>query len=500
MTSSQEQLKHETQENISLYINGEFVASESGAEIENINPFTNEAINKVAEGRAEDIDKAVAAAREAYDNGPWRTMKLKERMAYIYKIADLIDEEVGRIAYLESLDTGLPIAQTRNMVARASENFRFYARMVEARLVGDAYQVDDEFINYTIHAPVGVAGLITPWNAPFMLETWKVAPALATGNTVVLKPAELSPLSANLLAEVIDKAGLPKGVFNVVHGYGETAGDRLVKHPDVQLISFTGETTTGTTIIKNSADTLKSTSMELGGKSPFIVFDDADLDRALDACIWGIYSFNGERCTSNSRLFLHENIKDEFVEALKKRVANIKLGDPLDPETQVGPLIDKGHYNKVTSYLKIGEEEGATVITGDIPEEFSAGNFVAPTLILESTNDMRVAQEEIFGPVMAVITFNDEDEVVEMANDVDYGLAGYVWTNDLKRGHRVAHQIEAGMLWVNAQNVRDLRTPFGGSKSSGIGREGGHYAFNFYTEVKIVHVAIGDHRIPQFGK
>lgn len=499
-TASQEQLKHEKQEDISLYINGEFVASESGAKIENINPFTNEPINEVAEGRAEDIDKAVAAAREAFDNGPWRTMKLKERMAYIYKIADLIDEEIEKIAYLESLDTGLPISQTRNMVSRASENFRFYARMVESRLVGDAYQVDDEFINYTVHSPVGVAGLITPWNAPFMLETWKVAPALATGNTVILKPAELSPLSANLLAEVIDKAGLPKGVFNVVHGYGETAGDRLVKHPDVQLISFTGETTTGSTIIKNSADTLKSTSMELGGKSPFIVFEDADLERALDACIWGIFSFNGERCTSNSRLFLHEDIKDEFVEALKKRVANIKLGNPLDPETQVGPLIDKGHYNKVKSYIKIGEEEGATVISGDVPEEISAGNFVAPTLLLEGNNQMRVAQEEIFGPVMVVMTFKDEDEVIEMANDVEYGLAGYVWTNDIKRGHRVAHQVEAGMLWVNAQNVRDLRTPFGGSKSSGIGREGGHYGFDFYTEVKIVHVAIGDHSIPQFGK
>ncbi|WP_172369304.1 5-carboxymethyl-2-hydroxymuconate semialdehyde dehydrogenase [Sporosarcina jiandibaonis] len=502
MTSVHERtsLKHETQKDISLYINGEFVASESGATIKNINPFTNEQINEAAEGRAEDIDKAVAAAREAFDNGPWRTMKLKERMAYIYRIADLIDDEVENIAYLESLDTGLPISQTRNMVSRASENFRFYARMVESRLVGDAYQVDDEFINYTINAPVGVAGLITPWNAPFMLETWKVAPALATGNTVVLKPAELSPLSANLLAEVIHKADLPKGVFNVVHGYGETAGDRLVKHPDVQLISFTGETTTGSTIIKNSADTLKSCSMELGGKSPIIVFEDADFDRALDACIWGIFSFNGERCTANSRLFIHENIKEEFVEELKKRVANIKLGNPLDPETEVGPLIDKGHYSKVKGYLDIAKEEGAEVITGDIPAEIAAGNFVAPTLILNAENSMRVAQEEIFGPVMAVMTFKDEEEVIKMANDIDYGLAGYVWTNDIKRGHRVAHQIEAGMLWVNAQNVRDLRTPFGGSKSSGIGREGGHYGFDFYTEQKIVHVSITDHRIQQFGK
>lgn len=502
MVSSREKiaLKHETQNNILLYINGEFSSSSSGTTIKNMNPFTNEQINEVAEGQSEDINKAVAAAREAFDHGPWKTMKLTKRMSYIYRIADLIDEEVEKISFLESLDTGLPISQTRKMVSRASENFRFYARMVESRLVGDAYQVDDEFINYTINAPVGVAGLITPWNAPFMLETWKVAPALATGNTVVLKPAELSPLSANLLAEIIHKANLPKGVFNVVHGYGETAGDALVKHPDVQLISFTGETKTGSTIIKNSADTLKSCSMELGGKSPIIVFEDADFDRALDACVWGIYSFNGERCTANSRLFVQEGIKDQFVAALKKRVANIKLGDPLDEVTEVGPLIDKGHFTKVKSYLDIAKEEGTEVITADIPAEIAKGNFVAPTLILDAKNHMRVAQEEIFGPVLTVLTFKNEEEAIKLANDIKYGLAGYVWTNDIKRGHRVAHKVEAGMLWVNAQNVRDLRTPFGGSKSSGIGREGGHYGFEFYTEQKIIHVSIADHHIQQFGK
>jgi 5-carboxymethyl-2-hydroxymuconic-semialdehyde dehydrogenase len=502
MVSSREKvaLKHETQDNILLYINGEFTSATGNKTIINMNPFTNERINEVAEGQIEDINKAVAAAREAFDHGPWKTMKLTKRMEYIYRIADLIDEEVERIAYLEALDTGLPISQTKKMVGRASENFRFYARMVESRLVGDAYQVDDEFINYTINTPVGVAGLITPWNAPFMLETWKVAPALATGNTVVLKPAELSPLSANLLAEIIHKANLPKGVFNVVHGYGETAGDALVKHPDVQLISFTGETKTGSTIIKNSADTLKSCSMELGGKSPIIVFDDADFDRAMDACVWGIYSFNGERCTANSRLFVQESIKDEFVDALKKRVAKIKMGDPLEAATEVGPLIDKGHYQKVKSYLDIAKEEGAEVITADIPEEMAKGNFVAPTLLLNAENHMRIAQEEIFGPVLTVMTFKDEEEAIKLANDINYGLAGYVWTNDIKRGHRVAHKVEAGMLWVNAQNVRDLRTPFGGSKYSGIGREGGHYGFEFYTEQKIIHVSIADHHIQQFGK
>ncbi|HEX6593969.1 MAG TPA: 5-carboxymethyl-2-hydroxymuconate semialdehyde dehydrogenase [Bacillota bacterium] len=491
---------HEAQETISLYINGQFTPSKSGVTFANVNPFTNEPINVVCEGSVEDIDRAVVAARWAFDHGPWRTMKLKERMAYIYRIADLIDKQVDRIAYLEALDTGLPIRQTRRMVSRASENFRFYARMVESRLVGDAYQVDDVFINYTVHEPVGVAGLITPWNAPFMLETWKVAPALATGNTVVLKPAELSPLSANVLAEVIHAAQLPQGVFNVVHGYGEIAGDALVKHPDVDLISFTGETVTGSTIIKNSADTLKECSMELGGKSPIIVFEDADFNRALDACIWGIFSFNGERCTANSRLFVEESIRDEFVEALKKRVAQIKLGNPLDDDTEVGPLIHKDHWSKVTQYVKLAKEEGAEVITGDIPPELSKGNFVAPTLLLDVDNRMRVSQEEIFGPVLAVMTFTTEEEAIQLANEIDYGLAGFVWTNDIKRGHRVAHHIDAGMLWVNAQNVRDLRTPFGGSKSSGIGREGGHYGFDFYTEKKIIHVSMKDHHIPQFGK
>lgn len=493
-------LAHRIQKDNFLYINGQFVTSETGETFPNINPFTNTIINHVAKGEKADIDKAVKAARNAFDDGPWRTMKVTERMHYLYRIADLIDEEIEQIAYVESLDTGLPIKQTRAMVSRASENFRFYARMVESRLVGEAYQVDDQFMNYTLHVPVGVAGLITPWNAPFMLETWKVAPALATGNTVVLKPAELSPLSANLLAEIIDKAKLPLGVFNIVHGYGETAGDALVTHPDVQLLSFTGETVTGSTILKNSAATLKACSMELGGKSPILIFDDADFERALDATVWGIFSFNGERCTANSRLFLQAGIKERFLSALKKRVAQIKIGDPLEEETEVGPLIDRSHYDKVTGYLTIAEKEGANIFQGKVPASCREGNFVAPTLITDANNQMRVAQEEIFGPILTVMDFTDEKEAIQLANAIDYGLAGYVWTNDIKRGHRVAHAIDAGMLWVNAQNVRDLRTPFGGFKKSGIGREGGHYGFDFYTEKKIVHVAIGEHPIQQFGK
>lgn len=501
VSESQKNHEHKQVANVKLYINGQFVDSQSGASFENKNPFTNEINNYIAEGREADINQAVLSAKEAFVNGPWGKMKLKERMQYINRIADIIDEEIEEIAFLESLDTGLPISQTRNQTARAAENFRFYARMVETKLHGESYPMDGEFINYTVYKPLGVIGLITPWNAPFMLETWKVAPALATGNTVVLKPAELSPLTANKLAEIIHKAQIPDGVFNIVHGFGETAGAALVAHPDVKAISFTGETTTGSTIIKNAADTLKKTSMELGGKSPLIVFDDADLERALDAAIWGIFSFNGERCTSNSRVFLHKNIKDQFVEKLKARVANIKIGDPMDSSTELGPLIEKGHYNKVKKYIEIAKQEGCKVVQGVVPEKVKAGNFVPPTLLLNAKNDMRVCQEEIFGPVMAVIEFETDEEVLHMANDVSYGLAGFVWTKDLKRAHRMADAIEAGMLWINAQNVRDLRIPFGGMKDSGIGREGGHYAmFEFYTEPKVIHVAIGDHHIPQFGK
>lgn len=482
------------------YIDGKFVESQSGKTFRNINPFTNEPINEVADGSAEDIDLAVRAARKAFDGKPWRTMSVEKRLKYLLRIADLIEKNAEEISYLESLDTGLPISQTKKQAARGAENFRFYAEMVKTRLVGEAYQVGNSFINYTIHKPVGVAGLITPWNAPFMLETWKIAPTLATGNTCVLKPAEWSPLTANKLAQIIHEAELPEGVFNIVHGYGETAGAPLVAHPGVQLISFTGETTTGSEIIKNGADTLKRFSMELGGKSPAIVFEDADLETALDAVVWQIFSFNGERCTANSRLLVQDTIYDLIVTKLKERLPRIRIGDPLDPETEVGPLIHRKHWENVTRYIELAKQEGAEVVSAHIPEQFRKGNYVAPTLLLNCNNKMRVAQEEIFGPVLAVIPFKTEEEALQLANDVKYGLAAYVWTNDIKRGIKIAQSVESGMVWVNSQNVRDLRIPFGGSKSSGIGREGGHYSFEFYTETQVVHIALDEQHIPKFGK
>lgn len=482
------------------YIDGRFTASADGKTFDNFDPFTNEKIHTVASGGKEEIDRAVQAAHRAFTSGPWRTMKVAERLDFIRKIAAVIDEHIAEIAPLESFDTGLPIRQTKKMVARAAENFRFYAEMVAARFQGEAYRDDDRFMNYTIRKPVGVAGLITPWNAPFMLETWKVAPALATGNTVVLKPGEWSPLTANRLAELIDQVGLPPGVFNVVHGIGEQAGRALVSHPLVRLISFTGETETGKEITKSGADSLKRFSMELGGKSPILVFSDADLDRALDAAIWGVFSFNGERCTANSRLLLEQSISQEFIAALKKRMKQIVVGDPLDEQTEVGPLIHREHYRRVNKYLQLAREEGAAVYSGVVPSDYRDGNFVAPTLLENVTGNMRVVREEIFGPVLAVQTFTNEEEAVRMANDTKYGLAGYVWTKDVERAHRVAQAIDAGMVWINSQNVRDLRIPFGGAKASGIGREGGHYAFDFYTETQVIHVAMGNHQIPQFGK
>ncbi|WP_018133123.1 5-carboxymethyl-2-hydroxymuconate semialdehyde dehydrogenase [Effusibacillus pohliae] len=492
-------MEHRQAERTLHFIDGRFCEGVAGRNFINLNPFTNQPINEVAEGSKEDIDLAVAAARRAFDEGPWRRMSVKDRLAMILRIAEGIEANAEEIAYLESLDTGLPISQTRKQTARAAENFRFFAEMVAARLHGEAFPVDRSFLNYTIHKPVGVAGLITPWNAPVMLETWKVAPCLATGNTCVLKPAEWSPLTASKLAEIIQEAGVPAGVFNIVHGFGETAGAALVAHPDVQLISFTGETTTGMEIMRNGSATLKRFSMELGGKSPVIVFADADFERALDAVIFGIYSFNGERCTANSRLLIEESLHDRFVAALEERIARIRVGDPLDPATEVGPLIHREHWKRVNAYIELAKEEGAVVTGGGCPEEFPDGNFIRPVLLTGVRNEMRVAQEEIFGPVLAVIPFQTEAEAIRLANDVKYGLAAYVWTSDLKRAHTVAQAIESGMVWINSQNVRDLRAPFGGTKYSGIGREGGHYSFEFYTEVQTVHVALGEHPIPKFG-
>lgn len=480
------------------FIQGEFVESLGGGRFETLNPDTNAALAMVASGESEDIDRAVASAQEGWQNY-WRDMAPKERARYLNRIADGLESATDVMATWESVDTGIPIHQTRGQISRAADNFRFFAEMA-TRMTGESFPNAPHFMNYSVRQPIGVAGLITPWNTPLMLETWKIAPCLAAGDTAVLKPAEWSPLTAYRLARIIQEADLPPGVFNMVQGLGESAGAALVRHPRVPLISFTGETTTGQEIMRTGSEFLKRFSMELGGKSPVVVFGDADLDRALDAVLYGIYTLNGERCTAGSRLFVEDRVYDRFVADLAHRISRIKVGHPLDPETDIGPLIHPEHWARVKSYVDLAPVEGFTVAAGGRrPPEFLQGNYLEPTLLTGVRNDMRVAQEEIFGPVLTVMPFHTEREAMLWANDVRYGLASYVWTSDVARSQRFAQGIEAGMVWVNSQNVRDLRTPFGGSKWSGFGREGGHYSFDFYTETKTVHVASGSHPIPRLG-
>jgi 5-carboxymethyl-2-hydroxymuconic-semialdehyde dehydrogenase len=481
------------------YIDGEFRLSASGETFESLNPSTNAVLARAAAGDAADIDAAVSSARRAFDRGPWPKMKATERAAVLCRIADGIRAHADEFISREVADVGMPIAQMKGLAARAAQNFEYYAGVV-TELYGRSFQVGGEFLNYTIRKPVGVAGLIMPWNAPLMLSTWRIAPAMAAGNTIVLKPAEWSPLTATCLANVLERADVPPGVFNVVHGFGETAGAALSRHPGVNLICFTGETTTGKTIIGAGAATLKRSSIELGGKSPVVVFEDADPELCVDAALSQIFTMNGQRCTAGSRLLVQESLYERIVSAVAERAEHVRVGDPTDPRTELGPLIRPEHHERVMSHIATAREQGARVLAGGKrPDGMTDGNFLQATVIADVNENMEVFQEEIFGPVLVAMPFSDEAEAVRLANATPYGLAAYVWTNDIRRAHRVAHAIDTGMCWINSQNVRDLRTPFGGVKSSGIGREGGDYAFDFYCETEIVHVALGSHHIPRLG-
>ena len=477
-------------------IAGEHSEALSGETFETLTPTDNSVICKVAAGGEEDINKAAQAAWDAFPT--WRDLPAKERRSVLNRVADLIEENAEEIALLESLDTGQPIRFMGKAALRGAANYRFFADRSEDARNGKSLPTE-EHLNYTLRQPIGPVGVITPWNTPFMLSTWKLAPALAAGCTVVHKPAEFSPLTALRLHEIMLEAGVPPGVVNLVNGFGETAGKALTEHLHIKAIAFVGESVTGSHIMQQGAATLKRVHFELGGKNPVIVFEDADLDRALDAALFMIYSLNGERCTSSSRLLVADSIYAEFTERMAARVRNIRVGDPFDPATEIGPLIHPTHFEKVSSYFETARAEGATIAAGGetVGEK---GNYVQPTLFTHARNTMKIAQEEIFGPVLTAIPFKGEAEALSLANDIDYGLTGYIWTKDVARAHRFAQRLEAGMIWVNSHNVRHLPTPFGGMKNSGIGRDGGpEYSFDFYMETKNISVALGEHHIPKLG-
>jgi 5-carboxymethyl-2-hydroxymuconic-semialdehyde dehydrogenase len=478
-------------------INGKPVAGRDC--FETVNPATQEVLAEVAAGGEAEVNAAVAAAKEAFPK--WAALPAPQRAKLIRKLGDLIAAHVPEIARTETNDSGQVIAQTgKQLIPRAADNFYYFAEMC-TRVDGHTYPTDTH-LNYTLFHPVGVCALISPWNVPFMTATWKVAPCLAFGNTAVLKMSELSPLTAARLGELALEAGIPAGVLNIVHGMGRDAGEPLVRHRDVRAISFTGSTATGNRIVKEAG--LKKFSMELGGKSPFVVFDDADFERALDAALFMIFSNNGERCTAGSRILVQQSIYAMFAERFAERARRIVVGDPLDEKTVIGPMISQAHLAKVRSYIELGPKEGATLLCGGLdapalPDRVKKGNYVMPTVFADVDNRMKIAQDEIFGPVACLIPFQDEADAIAKANDIQYGLSSYVWSENLGRAHRVAAAIEAGMCFVNSQNVRDLRQPFGGTKASGTGREGGTWSYEVFLEPKNVAVSLGSHHIPHWG-
>lgn len=478
-------------------IAGKAVAASNGQTFESLSPIDLTPIATVAKGGVDDIDAAASAANDAF--AQWASMPGKERKAILHAIADGIVARAEEIAFIESVDTGQAIRFMSKAAIRSADNFRFFADKAPDARDGKSMHAGAQ-VNMTSRYPIGPVGIITPWNTPFMLSTWKIAPALAAGCTVVHKPAEFSPLTARLLVEIAEEAGLPAGVWNLVNGMGEEAGKALTEHPLIKAIGFVGEGKTGSMIMSQGSSTLKRVHFELGGKNPVVVFADADLERAADAAVFMIYSLNGERCTSSSRLLVEESIYEDFTALVAKKAKNIKVGHPLDPDTVIGPLIHPVHEKKVLEYIDIGKSEGAKIAAGGEKVDGPGGGcYVSPTLFTQANNAMRISQEEIFGPVLTAIPFKDEQEAINLANDVEYGLAGYLWTADITRAFRVSDAMQAGMIWVNSENLRHLPTPFGGVKSSGIGRDGGDWSFDFYMETKNVAFATTAHKVPKLG-
>jgi acyl-CoA reductase-like NAD-dependent aldehyde dehydrogenase len=471
-----------------LLIGGKWTAAKSGKTFESINPANEEVLAVVAEGDEADIDEAVKAARKAFDEGKWPSMGPHQRTRLLLKIADLIEQHADELTTLETLDNGVPLMVTQGMVTGAVETFRYYAGW-PTKVYGETNPSDPSMFNYTLREPVGVCGQIIPWNGPLAMAAWKIAPALACGNTVILKPAEQTPLTALRLGELLLEAGVPEGVVNIVTGFGETAGAAISAHPDIDKVAFTGSTEVGKLILQASAGNLKRVSLELGGKSPNVIFADADLQKALPASMAAFCAMSGQVCAAGTRIFVEQGFHDEFVDQLAKVTASIKPGDPLAPGTFMGPLVSKDQFDRVKSYLEVGKKEGAKVaIGGDTGS--GKGYFVNPTIFTGVKNNMRIAREEIFGPVAAVIPFKDENDAVLQGNDTTYGLAAVVWTRDISRAHKVARALKAGTVWVNTYLELDVGSPFGGYKQSGIGRELGKHSIDLYTQVKSVFVRL----------
>jgi len=470
-----------------LFIDGQWTDAASGATFTTVNPATEEAITEVAEGGAADIDRAVQAARRAFDSGPWGRMPASERGRILWRIGDRIEAEVAELARLETLDQGKTITDSTKVdVPMAADCFRYFAGWA-GKIDGETIAVRAPCLNYTLREPIGVVGAITPWNFPILMAAWKVAPALAAGNTVVLKPAQLTPLTALRLAEIAAEAGLPPGVLNVVSGRGTVAGAALVQHPLVGKIAFTGSTEVGRDIMRRGSDTLKRLTLELGGKSPNIVFADADVDMAVRGATNGIFYNKGEVCTAGSRLFVEEALHDAFLDRLQAQTAKLQQGDPLDPKTRLGPQVSEAQRAQVLAYVEKGKAEGARLVCGG-ERPPGRGYFVRPTIFDGVRSDMTIAREEIFGPVLAVIRFKDVADVLAAANDSIYGLAAAVWTRDIKKAHQTARRLQAGTVWINTYGLYDSAMPFGGTKQSGYGRELGRQGLLEYTQTKSVWV------------
>jgi aldehyde dehydrogenase (NAD+) len=473
-----------------LYIGGEWQDAASGMTFDTFDPSTGEVLAKVAEGDAADVDRAVKAAREAFDRGKWATMDARKRGKVLFAIADALEARADELARLETRNNGKPLREARAFdIEGTIECFRYYAGWAD-KIDGEVIPVPGPFLNYTRREPVGVCGQIIPWNYPLQMAAWKVAPALACGNTIVLKPAEQTPLTALELARICHEAGLPAGVLNVVPGFGQTAGAALVKHPDVDKIAFTGSTEVGKLIQREAAATLKRVSLELGGKSPNIVLADADLEAAVRGATSAIFYNTGQACTAGSRLLVEEKVRDELVEKLVKRAESMRPGDPMDPKCRMGPLVSQEQLDRVLGYIEKGRTEGAELVFGgDRPEiDGKRGYFLNPTIFDRVTPEMTIAREEIFGPVLAVTTFRDAEEAIEIGNRTEFGLAAAVWTRDVGKAHKIAHALRAGTVWINMYHTLDTASPFGGYKQSGYGRELGRHALDLYTQVKSVWV------------